>query len=75
MIPAEDCIDLASELLGGAALAASDEFFAPKENLVKAAAPVWIAEKYTESGKWMDGWETPRWRPPQLNPSAPPRQR
>jgi len=65
MIPAEDCIDLASELLGGAALAASDEFFAPKENLVKAAAPVWIPEKYTEFGKWMDGWETRRWRTPE----------
>ena len=55
-------IDLAAERLGGRVLAANDEFFAPKENLLKAADPVWIADKYTEVGKWMDGWETRRRR-------------
>jgi allantoicase len=64
MIPAQDCIDLASELLGGAAVAASDEFFAPKENLVKTSPPVLILDKYTEFGKWMDGWESRRRRTP-----------
>lgn len=57
-------IDLAAERLGGHVLAANDEFFAPKENLLKASAPVWIADKYTEFGKWMDGWETRRRRTP-----------
>jgi allantoicase len=57
-------MDLASERLGGRVLAANDEFFAPKENLLKAAAPVWIADKYTDLGKWMDGWETRRRRTP-----------
>ena len=57
-------IDLAAERLGGRVLAANDEFFAPKENLLKAAAPVWIADKYTDVGKWMDGWETRRRRTP-----------
>jgi allantoicase len=57
-------IDLAAERLGGRILAANDEFFAPKENLLKAAAPVWIADKYTDVGKWMDGWETRRRRTP-----------
>jgi allantoicase len=57
-------IDLASERLGGVVLTANDEFFAPKENLLKPAAPVWIADKYTEFGKWMDGWETRRRRIP-----------
>ncbi|MBZ5606908.1 MAG: allantoicase [Acidobacteriia bacterium] len=57
-------IDLASELVGGIALAASDEFFAPKENLLKAAAPVFIPDKYTDRGKWMDGWESRRKRTP-----------
>ncbi len=57
-------IDLAAERLGGRVLAANDEFFAPKENLLKAAAPVWIADKYTGVGKWMDGWETRRRRSP-----------
>ena len=49
-------IDLASELVGGSVIAASDEFFAPKENLIKATAPVFISDKYTDRGKWMDGW-------------------
>ena len=57
-------IDLAAERLGGRVLAASDEFFAPKDNLLKAAPPVWIADKYTDVGKWMDGWETRRRRTP-----------
>ena len=33
-------IDLASERLGGSVMAANDEFFASRENLVKAADPV-----------------------------------
>ena len=57
-------IDLAAERLGGRVLSANDEFFAPKENLLKAAAPVWMPDKYTEFGKWMDGWETRRRRTP-----------
>jgi allantoicase len=57
-------IDLAAERLGGRVLAANDEFFAPKENLLKASAPVWIPDKYTDDGKWMDGWETRRRRTP-----------
>jgi allantoicase len=57
-------IDLAAERLGGRVLAANDEFFAPKENLLKPAAPVWIEGKYTDLGKWMDGWETRRRRTP-----------
>jgi allantoicase len=56
--------DLASELLGGRVLAANDEFFAPKENLLKAARPIFIEHKYTDRGKWMDGWETRRRRTP-----------
>jgi allantoicase len=56
--------DLAVETLGGAVIAANDEFFAPKENLVRADAPVWDAHRYTDRGKWMDGWETRRRREP-----------
>jgi allantoicase len=59
-----DLVDLAAERLGGAAVAANDEFFAPKENLLKAAAPEWREGLYTERGKWMDGWETRRRRTP-----------
>jgi allantoicase len=59
-----DLVDLASERLGGAVLAANDEFFAPKENLLKASAPIWKEGEYTDVGKWMDGWETRRRREP-----------
>lgn len=59
-----DLIDLASERLGGAVVFANDEFFAPKENLLKAGRPVFVEGKYTDVGKWMDGWETRRRRTP-----------
>lgn len=57
-------VDLASETVGGAALAASDEFFASKESLLRPEAPQWQADRYTDRGKWMDGWETRRRRTP-----------
>jgi len=57
-----DLIDLASERLGGSVVAANDEFFAPKEALLKPGAPEWREGVYTERGKWMDGWETRRRR-------------
>jgi allantoicase len=60
----DDYIDVASEKLGGAAILANDEFFAPKEALVKPGAAVWKEGEYTERGKWMDGWETRRRRTP-----------
>lgn len=56
--------DLASARLGGRPVAANDEFFAPKESLVLDAAPVFDAVRYTDRGKWMDGWETRRRREP-----------
>jgi allantoicase len=56
--------DLASERLGGRVIEANDEFFAPKENLLKEAKPIFIEGKYTARGKWMDGWETRRRRTP-----------
>ncbi|MEP6636771.1 MAG: allantoicase [Acidobacteriota bacterium] len=59
-----DLIDLAAEKLGGAVLFANDEFFAPKENLLKASEPIFIEGKYTDLGKWMDGWESRRRRTP-----------
>ncbi|HJY88414.1 MAG TPA: allantoicase [Candidatus Acidoferrales bacterium] len=59
-----ELIDLAAERLGGAVLAANDEFFAPKENLLKASKPIFLEDKYTDVGKWMDGWETRRRRTP-----------
>jgi allantoicase len=59
-----ELVDLASERLGGAVLLANDEFFAPKEALLKPGAAEWREGAYTERGKWMDGWETRRRRSP-----------
>jgi allantoicase len=59
-----ELVDLAAERVGGAVLYANDDFFAPKENLLKPSAPVFIEGKYTDLGKWMDGWESRRRRTP-----------
>ena len=57
-------VDLASARVGGRAIAANDDFFAPKANLVKPGPAIFIPEKYTSRGKWMDGWESRRRRVP-----------
>lgn len=57
-------LNLAAEKLGAEALACSDDFFAGMENLVKPGRGVFIEGKYTERGKWMDGWESRRKRGP-----------
>ena len=57
-------VDLASERLGGRAIEANDEFFAPKSDMLKASKPIFIEGKFTSRGKWMDGWETRRRRTP-----------
>lgn len=57
-------VDLASARVGGRAIAANDEFFAPRSNLVKPEPAVFIPDKYTARGKWMDGWESRRRRVP-----------
>ena len=64
-----ELVDLAAEQLGGSVLYANDEFFAHKENLLKRSAPIFIEDKYTDWGKWMDGWETRRRRSPRLDES------
>jgi len=59
-----DLPDLAAARFGGEVVAANDDFFAPKESLVKAEKPEWREGVYTDRGKWMDGWETRRRRTP-----------
>ena len=59
-----DLPDLAGERVGGAAVACNDEFFAAKENLLRAGPAEWREHEYTDRGKWMDGWETRRRREP-----------
>ncbi len=57
-----ELVDLAAERFGGSVLWATDDFFAEKENLLKPEEPVFIEGKYTDRGKWMDGWESRRKR-------------
>jgi allantoicase len=64
MMDFTDLVDLASERLGGNVLSASDEFFGPKENLLKPGPAIFTPGKYVDTGKWMDGWETRRHRAP-----------
>nr|XP_014350413.1 PREDICTED: probable allantoicase isoform X2 [Latimeria chalumnae] len=59
--------DLASETAGGTVIFATDDWFAPAENLLKREEPDFKAEAFTEFGKWMDGWETRRKRIPEEN--------
>ncbi|HEV8268844.1 MAG TPA: allantoicase [Thermoanaerobaculia bacterium] len=59
-----DLVDLAAERLGGRVLSANDDFFAEKENLLKAEPAVFVPDRYTDRGKWMDGWESRRRRTP-----------
>jgi len=56
--------DLASSRTGGRAIATNDDFFAAKSNLVKPGPAIFIPDKYTSKGKWMDGWESRRRRVP-----------
>ncbi|WP_339715268.1 allantoicase [uncultured Sneathiella sp.] len=55
-------INLASPRLGTEVISATDDFFADKSRLINPAPPVFIADKYDENGKWMDGWESRRKR-------------
>lgn len=57
-------LDLASATRGGETLLASDEFFAAKEALLRPEPAVFDPERYTDHGKWMDGWESRRERIP-----------
>ncbi|MDG4664696.1 allantoicase [Mycobacterium sp. 236(2023)] len=53
-------VDLASRVLGGSAVAASDESFGVKERLVDPAEPAFVPGTYDLRGEVVDGWETRR---------------
>jgi allantoicase len=61
---ARGAVNLASARLGAAALYSTDEFFAPVERMLNDDPAVFIADKYDDHGKWMDGWESRRKRTP-----------
>jgi allantoicase len=61
---ARNATNLADPRLGAAALAASDEFFAPLARMLNPEPAVFVPGRYDDHGKWMDGWETRRKRGP-----------
>ncbi len=58
----EELTDLADRRLGGAVIAAGDEFFAERENLLLPGPARFDPERFGTKGKAMDGWETRRRR-------------
>ncbi|WP_193581934.1 allantoicase [Streptomyces mobaraensis] len=56
--------DLADRRLGGSVIAANDEFFAERENLLVPGPARFDPEHFGHKGKVMDGWETRRRRGP-----------
>jgi allantoicase len=62
--PFAEWIRLEQPRLGSRVVCASDDFFAPKERLIQPQEPVFVADRYDDHGKWMDGWESRRRREP-----------
>ncbi|WP_406325973.1 allantoicase [Streptomyces sp. NBC_01617] len=60
--PFTDLVDLADRRLGAGVVAANDEFFAERENLLNRERAVFDPERFGHKGKIMDGWETRRRR-------------
>ncbi|MFE7621440.1 allantoicase, partial [Streptomyces sp. NPDC057496] len=60
--PFTDLVDLADRRLGAGVIAANDEFFAERENLLKPEPAEFDPERFGHKGKVMDGWETRRRR-------------
>lgn len=56
--------ELSLDVTGSFVMYATDDYFAPKESLLRPHAPEWREGAYTEKGKWMDGWESARRRTP-----------
>jgi allantoicase len=56
--------DLAGRVLGGTVMAASDEAFGEKENLLNAGPVDFVPGRYGARGEIVDGWETRRRRQP-----------
>ncbi|NEA60899.1 allantoicase, partial [Streptomyces sp. SID13666] len=61
-LPFTDLVDLADRRLGAGVIAANDEFFAERENLLIPEPAHFDPEHFGHKGKIMDGWETRRRR-------------
>lgn len=61
-LPFTGLVDLADRRLGAGVIAANDEFFAERENLLLPEPAHFDPERFGHKGKIMDGWETRRRR-------------
>ncbi|WP_329117351.1 allantoicase [Streptomyces sp. NBC_01465] len=66
--PFTELVDLADRRLGAGVVAANDEFFAERENLLVREPAVFDPEHFGHKGKIMDGWETRRRRGTETDP-------
>ena len=57
-------VNLASPRLGATIISASDEFFTGKEIVLDPRDPVRDDDRFTDRGRWVDGWLTRRRREP-----------
>ena len=57
-------VDLAQPRLGSEAVFATDEFFAPRDRMLRPGPARFYPGLYDDNGKWMDGWESRRRRGP-----------
>ena len=62
--PFRHWVQLEQPRLGSRVAFATDDFFAAKERVIDASAPVFKDGVYDDHGKWMDGWESRRKRTP-----------
>ncbi|GAA1804637.1 allantoicase [Luedemannella flava] len=60
MTAPDGLVDLAGRWLGGSVIAASDESFGEKENLIVPAPATFRPGRYGHKGEIVDGWETRR---------------
>jgi allantoicase len=61
-LPFAGLTELTDRRLGAGVIAANDEFFAERENLLLPGPAVFDPERFGHKGKVMDGWETRRRR-------------
>lgn len=55
-------VDLAARAIGGRAVHCTDDYFASMDRLLEPGRGVFEPDRYTERGKYMDGWESRRRR-------------
>jgi len=54
--------ELSSARVGGKIIYSTDDWFASAPNLLRTQLPLFVPDKFTTQGKWMDGWESRRKR-------------